>query len=120
MDKDERKKFDEEIARSYCRKAIAAREGDSASLSCTVWSRLNGGKSTSTDGLFDTGCTHTVTTTAKIEGLKMEIEPLREVSEIIQADGSCRIFLESDKLGERRMIDCAVIDGGKAKRLSYL
>ena len=36
MDKDESKKFDEEIARSYCCKARVAREGDSASLSCTA------------------------------------------------------------------------------------
>ena len=67
---------------------------------------MNGGKSTSTEGEFDTGCTHPVTTTAVVEGLKMKIEPLREVSEIIQADGeplkllgSCRIILESDNLG---------------------
>ena len=36
MNKDERKKFDEEIANSFRRKARAAREGDSASLSCTA------------------------------------------------------------------------------------
>ena len=106
MNKDERKKFDEEIARSYYRQAIAARKGDIASLSCTAWSRLNGEKSTRTEGVFNTGCTHLVTTTAVAEGLKMEIEPLREVSKIIQADGdplkvlgSCRMFLESDNLG---------------------
>ena len=43
MNKEERKKFNEEIAKSYCRKARAARaarEGDSASLKCTAWSRL--------------------------------------------------------------------------------
>ena len=52
----------------------------------------------------------------------MKIEPLMEVSEIIQADGqslkllgSVRMFLESDNLNGRRMIDCAVIDGGKSK-----
>ena len=63
-----------------------------------------------------------MTTTAVVEGLKMEIEPIREVSEIIQADGeslkllgSCRMFLKSDNLGGRRMIDCAVIDRGKSK-----
>ena len=52
----------------------------------------------------------------------MELEPLKEVSEIIQVDGQpfklleyCRMFLESDNLGGRRMINCAVIDGGKSK-----
>ena len=46
---------------------------------------------------------HPVTTTAVVEGLKMELEPLKEVSEIIQVDGQplkllgfCRMFLESD------------------------
>ena len=106
MNKDERKKFDEEIAGAFCRRARAAKEGDNASLSMTAWSRLNGGRSTGTEGIFDTGCTHPVTTTAVVKGLKMELEPLKEVSEIIQADGQplkllglCRMFLESDNLG---------------------
>ena len=52
----------------------------------------------------------------------MENKPLRELSEIIQADGqslklfgSVRMFSESDNLNGRRLIDCAVIDGGKNK-----
>ena len=123
MNKDERKKFDEEIAGAFCRRAKAANNGDNASMN--AWSRLNGGQSTVTEGTFDTGCTHPVTTTAVFEGLKMEIEPLREVSEIILADGqslkllgSVRMFLESDNLNGRRMIDCAVIDGVKSKKPS--
>ena len=59
---------------------------------------------------------------AAVEGLKMDIEPLGEVSEIIQADGEplkllgpCRIFLESDDLGGRRIIYCAVLNRGKRK-----
>ena len=67
----------------------------------TAWSRLNGGRSTGTKG-----STHPVTTTVVVEGLKMKLEPLKEVSEIIQADGQplkllglCRMFLESDNLG---------------------
>ena len=61
-------------------------------------------------------------TTAVVEDLKLELEPLREVSEIIQADGnslkllgSVRMFLESDNLNGRRMIDCTVIAGGRSK-----
>ena len=114
------KKFDEEIAGAFCQRAKAAKNGDNASLSMNAWSRLNGEKSTETEGTFDTGCTHPVTTTAVVEGLKMEIKHLREVKEIIQADGqslkllgSVRMFLESDKLNGRRMIDFVVIDGGK-------
>ena len=52
----ERKRFGNEIARAYCKKARAAREGDTVSMRCTAWSKVNGGKSTDTDGVFDTGC----------------------------------------------------------------
>ena len=93
---------------AFCQRAETAKEGDNASLSMTAWSRLNGGRSTGTEGTFETGCTHQVTTTAVVEGLKMELELLKEVSEIIQADGqplklleSCRMILESDNLGDR-------------------
>ena len=80
------KKFDEEIAGAFCQRAKAATNGDNASLSMNAWSRLNGRKSTETEGPFDTGCTHHVTKTAVVENLKMEIEPLQKVSEIIQMD----------------------------------
>ena len=86
MNKEERKKFDENIAEAFCRRAKTAKSGDNASMTLNSWSRLNGGKSTETEGAFDTGCTHPVTTTAVVEDLKLEIESLREVSKIIQAD----------------------------------
>ena len=87
MNKEERKKFDESIAQAFCRRAKAAKSGDNASMTMNVWPRLNGGESTETEGTLDTGCTHPVTTITVVEDLKLEIEPLREVSEIIQADG---------------------------------
>ena len=58
----------------------------------------------------------------------MAIEPsLKEVLEIIQANGKplkrlggCRMFIEADNLGGRRMINCAVIygEGSKEKLIS--
>ena len=55
-----------------------------------------------------------------VEDLKLELGPLREVSEIIQADWqslkllrTVRMFLESDNINGRRIIKCAVIDAGK-------
>ena len=49
----------------------------------------------------------------------MEVSPSREVLEIIQANGeplkilvTCRMSIEANNLGGRRMTDCAVIDGG--------
>ena len=77
--------------------------------------RLNGGESTEKEGTLDTGCTHPVTTIAVVEDLKLEIEPLGEISEIIQADRQSLKLLKSDNLNGRRMIDCAVIDGGRSR-----
>ena len=54
---------------------------------CTAWSKLNGRKSIDSDGVFDTGRTHPITTKAVVEGIGMEIDPLKEVLEIIQAIG---------------------------------
>ena len=76
---------------------------------------------------FDTGCTHPITTKVAVEGMKMEISPLRVVLVIIQANGellkllgTCRMFIEADNFGGRRMIDCAVIDVGEIKETIIL
>ena len=118
MNEDERKRFGNEIARPYYKKARVAREEETASIRCTAWSKLNTGKSTYTDGVFDTGCTHPITTKSVVEGIGLKIEPLKEVLEIISANvkplellGSCRMFIKADNLGGMRMINCAVIDG---------
>ena len=83
---DRANKLCESIAQAFCRRAKAAKSGDNASMTMNVWPRLNGGESTETEGTLDTGCTHPVTTIAVVEDLKLEIEPLGEISEIIQAD----------------------------------
>ena len=88
MDKEERQRLGENIGKAFCKRAKAARSGDNASLTMKACSRLNGGKTTETNGTFDTGCTYPVTTTQVVEDLKLEFQPLREVSEIIQADGN--------------------------------
>ena len=76
MNKEERKKFDESIAQAFCRRAKAAKSGDNASMTMNAWSRLNGGKSTETEGTFNTGCTYPVTTSAVVKDLKLDLEPL--------------------------------------------
>ena len=85
MNKDERKKFENKIARAYCKKARVAREEETASIRCKAWSKLNGGKFIDMDSGFDTGCTHPITTKAVVERIGMEIKPLKEVLGIIQA-----------------------------------
>ena len=84
--------------------------------------KLNGGKTTESEGTFDSGCTFLLTTTQVVEDLNLKIEPLDEVSDIYQADGtplkllgSVWMFLESDNLSGRRMIKWAVVDAGKSR-----
>ena len=100
MDKEERKRLDGNIGKAFCKRAKTARSGDNAQLTMKACSRLNGGKTTETERTFDSGCTFPVTTTQMVEDLNLEIEPLDEVSEIFQADGtrlkllgSVRMFL---------------------------
>ena len=38
MNKEERKKFDENIAEVFCRRAKAAKSGDNASMTIIAWS----------------------------------------------------------------------------------
>ena len=73
--------------------------------------KLNGGKTTESEGTFDSGCTFPLTTTQVVEDLDLKKEPLTEVSDIYQADGTAlkllgnvRMFLESENLIGRRMI----------------
>ena len=78
--------------------------------------KLNGGKTTESEETFESGCTFPLTTTQVVEDLDLKIEPLTEVSDIYQADGTAlkllgtvRMFMEYDNLNGRRMIKCAVI-----------
>ena len=46
----------------------SAREDDTAVVKSKAWSKLNGRIHTNTDAVFDTGCTHPITTRAVTEG----------------------------------------------------
>ena len=48
---------------------------------------IQGGRSTDTDSVMDTGCTFPVTTTAVVEGIGAEVKPLTEYLDIIDASG---------------------------------
>lgn len=74
---------------------------------------------------------HTPNQTDGVFDMKMKLEPVKELLLIIQADGtalqiigSAIIFLESDNLKGRRMLECAVIDGNGSREtlisLEYL
>ena len=59
-----------------------------------------------------------------VEDLDLKIEPLTEVSDIYQADGTAlkllgtvRMFLESNNLNGRHMIKCTVIEAGTSREI---
>ena len=103
MSKEERKKLDESVGKAFCKRAKAAKSGlDSAQMTVKACAKLNGGKTTESEGTFHSGCTFPVTTTQVVEDLDLKMEPLTEVSDIYQADGTAlkllgtiRMFLES-------------------------
>ena len=108
MNPEQREDFKKEMKTAFIAKA--ARGGDNAHLPCRAYTKLNGGKSAKTYGVFDSGCTAPITTKAVIDDMKMKLESVREPFEIIQADRTslrlislAMIFLESDNLKGRRM-----------------
>ena len=66
--------------------AKAARGGDNSHLPCRAYTKLNGGRSAKTDGVFDSGCIAPITTKEVINDMKMKLEPVKEPLLIIQAD----------------------------------
>ena len=87
-----------------------------------AWSKLNGGMSSKTDAVMDSGCIYPVTTTAVTKEMKTEIKPLREELTIIEASGktlkvlvTVKMFLEADVLGGRKLEEAAVIEGEGSK-----
>ena len=72
---------------------------------------MHGGKNTDTDEVMDTGGTFPVTTTAATKGMKAEIVPPKDKLDIIEASGkslevigTCKMFIENEILGRRKMI----------------
>ena len=89
-----------------------------------MWSRRNGGKSTSVESIMDSGCTYPLTTTAVTKALNAEIEPLDEPLSIVEASGrllkilgTVKLYLEADVLGGRKLVERAVIEGEGAKEV---
>ena len=68
--------------------------------------------------LHDSGCTFPVTITAVTREMKAKIIPLRKELNIVEASGktlevlgTCKMFLEADVLGGRKLKKAAVIEG---------
>ena len=77
---------------------------------------------------MDSGCTFPVTSTAETKEMKAEIIPLKEELNIVKASGkilkdigTCKMFLENEVLGGRKMVETAVIEGeGSEETLSSM
>ena len=76
---------------------------------------------------MDTGYTFPVTTTAVAKGMKSEIVPLKKELDIIEASGkslevigTCKMFIENEILGGRKMVEAAMIRGDSKEALISL
>ena len=82
MDPAGREEFQTQMQNAFLAKA--ARLGDNAHLPCKVYNKLNGGRSTDSDGCFDSGCTNPIVTREVTEDLKMKLDPVINPLNIIQ------------------------------------
>ena len=108
-------------------KARVARENDTPVTKAMVYSKMQGGRGTETDSVKDAGCTYPHTTTAVTEALGIEVKPLTGSLEIIDASGNAldilgttRMFIDSQILGGRKLVEAAVIRGNKKETLISL
>ena len=69
MNPEQKEDFKKEMKTAFIAKA--ARGGVNSHLPCRAYTRLNGGRSAGTDGVFDSGCTAPITTKAVIDDMKM-------------------------------------------------
>ena len=63
----------------------STKENDNSVVKSTAWFKLHGGNSSKTDARMDSGCTFPVTTTTVTREMKVEIIPLREELNIVEA-----------------------------------
>ena len=106
---------------------IAKQNDDEAVISSTAYSKMIGGKCTHTDCVMDSGCSFPLTTTAITKALGIEVTPLKQKLEMLDASnrimeiiGTTRIFIENDVLGGRKCVEAAVIEGEKKETLISL
>ena len=99
-------------------KAKSAKSDDSPIVSGKMWSKINGGISTKVDTIMDSGCTQPLTTMLVTDAIKMKVTPLARELIIVEASGknlrilgTVRMYLETEVLGGRKLVEAAVIQG---------
>ena len=120
MDDEERKNL--KLTGRIKRVNIAKQDDDEAVISATAYSKMIGGRCTHTECVMDSGCSFPLTTTAVTEALGVEVIPLKQKLEMLDASnrimdiiGTTRIFIESDILGGRKCVEAAVVMSEKKK-----
>ena len=95
---------------------------DSPVVRAKIHSKLHGGRSTNADALMDSGCTYPLTTMTVIIAIKVKVTPLYRELIIVEASGknleilgTVKFYLEADVLGNRRIVEAAVIRGEGTK-----
>ena len=86
---------------------IARQNDDEAVISSTAYSKMTGGRCTHTDCVMDSGCSFPLTSTAVVEALGIEVKPLKEKLEMLDASnrimeiiGTARIYIDNQVLGQ--------------------
>ena len=86
-----------------------------------------GGRCTHTDCVMDSGCSFPLTSTAVVEALGIEVKPLKEKLEMLDASnrimeiiGTARIYIDNEVLGGRKCVEAAVTESNKKETLIYL
>ena len=99
-------------------KAKSTRDEENPVVKGRVWSKLNGGTSTTKDAIMDSGCTYPVTTETVMDEMKSEIKPLRKELTIIEASGksleilgTVKMYLKAEVLVGRKLVEAALIAG---------
>ena len=128
MEEEERKETRGGVKKSYIAyRASVARENDFTITKAMVYLKMHWGRGTETDSVNDTGCTYPLMTTAVTNALKLEVKPLQGTLEIIDASGNAldvlgtiQMFIDSEILGGRKLVEAAVIEGKKKETLFSL
>ena len=105
-------------------RAKNAREEENPVVKGRVWSKLNGGTSTTADAIMDSGCTYPISTKTVTDAMKVEIKPLEKELTVIESYGrsleilgTLTMYMESEALGGRKIIEAAVIEEEGSKEI---
>lgn len=76
---------------------------------------------------MDSGCSFPLTSTAVVEALGIEVKPLKEKLEMLDASnrimeiiGTARIYIDNEVLGGHKCVEAAVIESEKKETLISL